>query len=312
MKIAFFLQRNFAPVGDAFAGSLKKTCPDMEFCAYVQDRNALRSVTREGSMQYTTMLLDEDMLKKYKNEKLDLPYLQSLEKRYGIPNLWPFLTVDRVLMHGQLIREYPYDQPQYTHEELLRMTQVMAKSIEGFLDTEKPDHLVSLIIGSLGSTLLFHIARAKGVQTHIICPALFGNRFLFSEMHNTMSLRHELGPDFDRPPSAEALAEAEKFLKDFRARPSPPNAVQDPKLQHVTRRKQLAFLSPAKIGKSISALVREYRLYWANSNRDDYATVHPNHFLMDRTRRKMRNVWGISDLCDTPKQDEKYAFFPLH
>ena len=53
--------------------------------------------------------------------KLDIEYLHFLEKEYGIPNLWPYLHIDRVVMHGQLIREYPHDQPLLSHEEMMRL-----------------------------------------------------------------------------------------------------------------------------------------------------------------------------------------------
>src|SRR5207249_1134193 len=96
-----------------------------------------------SDIEYTSLVLDEDIQKSFTEEKLDLQYLEMLEREYGAPNLWRFINVDRIIRFTQLVREYPYDRSRYSHEELLRIVQVCAKHIIAFLDTEKPDFIFS-------------------------------------------------------------------------------------------------------------------------------------------------------------------------
>src|SRR3989338_6917129 len=129
MKICFFLQRRFAYLGHNLAIILKEKYGVSDFCGYVNLRSSFNFLSSQKDIKYSNLLLDEDIQKKYKEETLDLNYLQWLEKEYGTPNLWPYIAVDRIIMSNQLLREYPYDKPPYTHEEMLRLLQVMSKSI---------------------------------------------------------------------------------------------------------------------------------------------------------------------------------------
>ena len=312
MKIGFFLQRNFAPVGDAIAASVQEHYGISEFCAFVQSRSSLRYIQEKSTVTYSSLLLDEDVHELYRKEILDMNYLRALEKEYGIPNLWPYLSPDRVLMSSQLIREYPYDTPLKSHEDLLRILQATAKGVAKFLDEEKPDALVFSIVGSLGALLLYHMGKKRGISTHVVCPALFENKFLFSELHDGLSLRHELGISFDTPVSEHARREAEAFLQSFRERPRPYASAFLHDDQQTSRKEQFQFLLPNNAGRSWRALLAEYRRWWGDPHRHDYSNVNPNHYMIDRIRRKLRNMRGLSDLYDTPRSGEPFAFFPLH
>ena len=72
--------------------------------------------TKEEFIEYLVSKLELNF------EELD-EYLSDdvvLEKEYGIPNLWPYLYIDRVLMNGQLVREYPYNKTTLSHEDMMR------------------------------------------------------------------------------------------------------------------------------------------------------------------------------------------------
>ena len=123
MKGCIFLQRSFARVGHAMAIVFKEKYGVDEFCGYVALRTSLGFLKRQKNVKYHRLLLDEDLHEQYKNEIIDYDYLRWLEEKYGLPNLWPYVLVDRIIMHGQLVREYPYDQPLYTHEDILKIIQ---------------------------------------------------------------------------------------------------------------------------------------------------------------------------------------------
>src|SRR3989344_3581529 len=184
IKGCFFLQRKFAPIGNVIAGHLRQYGVT-EFCAYATPRTAYNWLATPKIVPYTKILLDEDIYKKHQQEKLDWDYLNWLEKEYGIPNLWPYLYIDRVIMHGQLIREYPHDQPLISYEEMLKTLQVTAKEIIKFLKEEKPDFLFISVIGSLASLLLYQISKKMGVQTIVLGYTRIKNGIILTEDYKT-------------------------------------------------------------------------------------------------------------------------------
>ncbi len=67
-------------------------------------------------------------------------------------------------MSGQLVREYPYDTPSLSHEDMLRLLQITARELLRFLDEEKPSVVVFSVVGSLGSMLLYHMAKKRAFR----------------------------------------------------------------------------------------------------------------------------------------------------
>jgi len=128
MKACFLLLRRFAYVGHAMAIIFKKKYGIQEFSGYVRIRDSFKFLQSQKDIHYTQLLLDEDVFKTYKQEPLDLNYIKHLEKEYGLPNLWPYLAVDRLIRYNMPIREYPYNTPKFTHEEMMRMLQTQAIS----------------------------------------------------------------------------------------------------------------------------------------------------------------------------------------
>ncbi len=312
MKIGFFLQRNFATVGHAIAGYLKEKHGIDEFCAYVSPKSSLKFLEEHTDLSYTKLILDEEIHERFKREPLDLKYIEWLEKEYGTPNLWPYLVSDRVLMHGQLIREYPYDEPQFTHEEMLRQIQVTAKAIIKFLETEKPEAIVFSIVCSMGSMLLYRIAAKKGIKTLVIWPVLIKNRYILSSKHDTFSPKDENYWSAKTPIDSKDkwYIEAEKYLEDFIAKPAPYYQAFDPDKQMVNMAEQFKFLSPARVADSLRALLREFLNYYRSDSRRHYTTPSPWHYLIDRIKRKAANLRVPTCLYDAPGEED-FAFFPL-
>ncbi|MBI4087896.1 hypothetical protein HY418_00725 [Candidatus Kaiserbacteria bacterium] len=312
MKICYFLQRNFASVGDAIAANLRDRYGVNEACAYVGMRTALGVLKEKGMVRYSTLLLDEDIHATFPGVSLDMEYLRILEEKCGIPNLWPYLMADRTLMSTQPLREYPYDRPLESHEDLLRILQVTAQAIEKLLDTEKPGAVVFPVVGSLGSMLLYHIARTRGIETRLMFPVVLENRYMVSSRYDCFSLREELGESFATLPPPEHLREARRFLESFRKAPKPYVAEFSPDKQQINRMRQLKFLRPDRLLRSVGAIFREFRLHLFGGIARDYSSVHPFHFIVDRVKRKIRNARGVADLYDVLPPNEPYAFYPLH
>ncbi|MEK7655918.1 MAG: hypothetical protein AAB386_04555 [Patescibacteria group bacterium] len=315
MKGCLLLQRRFAYLGHGIACHLKERYGVSEFCGYVYLRSSYRYLKSQTDIQYTTLLLDENIHEQYKNEQVDPAYLSWLEKEYGIPNLWPFLTVDRVLISSQLVREYPHDRPMYSHENLLRILQAHARALESLLERERPDFFFGSVLGGVGSYLLYSMCKRKGIKTLILHPTpLTGNtlRYLLSEKYEEYTSVDSLYKSFlGSLHNSPSIDNAQNYLKNFRHLPTTYYKKASPSAQSVTRKKQLKFLHPLNAWRSLSVFARNILNYYSNTDRFDYSCISPWSYLKDLVKRKTRNIIGLTDLYDQFDPTVDFAFFPL-
>lgn len=311
MKGCLLLQRRFAYIGHYVAKNLKDQYGIDEFCGYVYLRSSYDFLKKQTDIRYSTLLLDEEIHERYKAEKLDPAYIDYLEKEFGLPSLWPYLVVDRVIMSNQLVREYPYDKPPYTHEEMLRILQVHAKAIIKMFEEEKPDFLFCSVVGGVGNMLAWYIAKKFGIKCVHILPTCIRNRYIMSEDPCRFTSVDGRFRTFDAS-SSPARDSALGFLESFRKEPIPYFEKTTPTHQPVDRSKQLKFLNPAKGLNSLVVFTRGLLRHLSSNERRDYSYVGPWNYLRDLFRRKARNLIGTDDLYDKFDPSEDFAFFPLH
>ncbi len=313
MNVCFLLQRNFSYIGHSLALWLKEKYGMEQFCGYVQVRAGYEFLRSQKDISYRTLVLDEDVHARYKDEKLDMDFLRAFEREYGTPTLWPYLSIDRIIMFQQLVREYPWNTPKYTHEEMLRILQVNIKAVLSFLETEKPDVIVLSVNCSLPSMLLTKIAEKKGIKTLYILATSLKETFVISEAFDRFT-------DVERLFRA-TLADGKKdasyhkaraFLADFRKAPAPFDSVRTPEEQPVNRRKQLSFLWPGNFIRSLGWFCRMLYRHMTRKERHDYSYIHPWYFFKDHLTRKVRNLYGVADLYDRFDEAGDYVFFGLH
>lgn len=313
MKICFFLQRRFAYIGHAMAFHMKQEWPETEFCAVTQVRQSHDFLSSQKDIAYTSLVLDEDIFKKIRAEKVDTSYIAWLEQEYGIPNLWPYLYIDRVVMNGQLVREYPYNNPSLSHEEMLACVQVYAKEIIAFLDRERPDAVVISVIGCVSSLLLYHIAKKRGIKSINIEFARIGNRIVYSEDYSTLSWVKERFQEIQQGRVSLAQEQAKTFLEKFREEPAPYDADY---MQEFYAKKgrlsNLSFLYPKRLLHSIPWHFRTLFTDIRRARRQDYTDIFLWNALWDKLKRKVRGVIGFSGIFSTPNYSVPYAYFPLH
>lgn len=313
MKVCFLLQRKFAYLGHEFAVVLKEKYNVTDFCGYVFLRHSYNYLKNQKEINYSSLLLDEDIHLRYKDEKLDLEYLKKIEKEYGIPNLWPYIELDRIIRNGQLVREYPYNQTKYSHEELMRMLQVRIKAIIEFLETEKPDFLIYAAIGSISGLLMYHIAKKMGIKVLSISFSRVENYYLFSEHYSNFTSVDELFNKFKvNDQKHELFDEAKKIVDKFINQPRMIEVDIDSYLKRSKLSKQMSFLKPKKIYKYFVWLYRSIKRSFDQDLKNDYSSINPYLKVLDQFKRKLRNLRGFSDLYDQPDYQENFVFFPLH
>lgn len=314
MKIGFHLQRSFARVGHAMAIQFKKKYSINEFCALVSTRLSYNFLKNQKDIEYSKLILDEEIHDLYKSEKLDINYLKEMEKKYGTPFLWPYLMVDRVLMQGQLIREYPYDQVQYNHEELMILIQVTLKEIVKFLEDEKPDLIFFSVVNNMSSYLLYQIAKKKNIPVIFGELSRFPNSYMITsdykhfywteETWNKIKTGEILIPEKD-------LQSINEYINDFICTPRPYYQGDSPDKQPINRTRQLQFLSPKNWLKSLAGATIMFKHYYLK-NLHGYTSINPWYFILDRIKRKIRMIIGFEDLYDKMEPGEDFVYFPLN
>jgi len=314
MKICFLLQRRFATIGHVLIKFLNKKYGVEEFCGYVSTRNSYNFIKSQTSPKFTKVLLNEDINRLYKKETIDPNFIKKLENDYGLPNLWPYIELDRIIRSNQLVRAYPYDVPRYSHNEMIKIIQVTAKAIIKFLDEEKPDAVVFSVVGSLYALLLYEIAKKRDIKTLVIHCARTGIKHTLSENYINFSYANDLYNKIQKN-KINFSAQHEtitKYLKNFREKLKPYRSLDLHKNNPINRRRQFNFLLPKKLLWSIYWRLKMIFLYLRNPYRDDYSNINPWLEIWDSLKRKIRVLIGFNDLYDDVKINEKFAFFPLH
>ena len=312
LKICFLLQRRFAYVGHDLAIILKEKYGITKFCGYVATRESFEFLKKQTDISYTSLLLDDDIHKAFKNEKIDWQFLNQLEKEYGIPNLWPFIFVDRIVMHNQLVREYPYDKSPYTRDEMIRILQVNAKAIINFLNKEKPDVIYLPIVGSVGNTLIYHLAKRKKIKVLLGIETRIGRGCILTEDFKNFSYAEKL---FDylmaNNQDSGKIGEAGEYLDSWRETQSPYLCQSLHDQDKNFRLQPLKWLTPKNLIRSLSWFFKSF--YSSLSGRqNNYCDVKLLGALIDKSRRKLRSLIGFKHLYDKVDLTEDFAFYPLH
>jgi len=300
MKACLFLHRRYTQIGHALAVNLKKL-GIAEFCAYVSFRPPYDFLISQKDIKYTALLLDQDLQSQSEKEILDLEFIKNLEKKYGIPNLWPYLYNDRTIMMGIPPREYQWSpKPPFSHEEMMKAIQVRAKAIIAMLEKEKPDFIFMAVVNNLGPTLLYHIAKKMGIRTVLLSPTRIGIKWNLSGDYKTFTETNKIFEDYQNGiRKNNHREEAIKFLETFRANPSPYFKRYIPQSGYT------------KTFKSFFWLIKSSLKYIFKKNKG-FDDEIPWLTFWDKIQTKMRNLYGFSDFYFEPNYKEDYAFYTLH
>lgn len=290
---------------------LKETIPGAQFCAFAQMRAGRTFLLKQKDIDYGTNIpLEEDLFLRGKKATLDMEYLKAFEKEYGIPNAWPYLYVDRVIMHGQYLREYPYDKALLSHHEMLTHLQENAKEVVAFLDKEKPDAVVFSVVGSTASILLYHIAKKRGIKTFVIRSTRIRDAMTFTGEYmklDTVQTRFRERLEKKIAP----LDAATTYLKEFRERPMPYIPQASPTFnKQAYRSSNLRFLKPTRLFPSIAWHFKE--LWNDLTQQRDYNQIRIWWKTWDKLKRRMRGLVGYEKFYSNPDPAARFAYYPLH
>ncbi|PIP73762.1 MAG: hypothetical protein COW88_00830, partial [Candidatus Lloydbacteria bacterium CG22_combo_CG10-13_8_21_14_all_47_15] len=150
-------------------------------------------------------------------------------------------------------------------------------------------------------------------QTLLIRNSCIGNKYSLTENYERIEYADNAFSDIrvNRDRHKKYILQAEKFLTDFRNKPSPYSVVVTPEGRPINRKRQFSFLLPNKIFGSIRWFFKMIYSYYTGPHREDYSTIKPWHYVWDRLKRKARVLIGFDDLYDEVDFAEDFAFFPL-
>lgn len=313
MKACLLLQRRFAYVGHKLALILKEKYGINEFCGYVFLRSSFEFLKNQKEIDYTFLLLDEDIHNQYKDEPLDLDFLKNIEEEYGIPNLWPYLALDRVLMFNMLKREYPYNTPAYSHEDMMKIFQIKVRAILDFLEKEKPDFIFMTVVGRVGTMLLYQIAKKKGIPVFIGIETRIGDDYILTDNYKNFSWAEKKFHDLLASEKTSAKsAEAKKYLADFRKKPTTYLYFINNNEIKTSSMKELKWFLPKNLLRSSAWFLKLTYRYFAKKKWLDYTEENPVSFAIDKIKRKTRLLIGHDRFYDPVDLTEDFAYYPLH
>lgn len=306
MKGCILLQGNYAKIGQAMALQLKEHFGVSEFCAYITSQRAKKFVEAQQELQYTGFLFDEEVHELYTKETIDLAYLKLMEDQYGSPNFWRYVYTDRRIMmsHDSLEQGTMILHPLYTHEEILKIVQIRLRHTIAFLERERPDFIIFFAIGSLGTMLLYHIAKKMGIRVLVVDAARIGEKMTFTADFNTF----------------DGLAGIFKEIRSGRRR-----SIHQTEAKHILD--NFKRTHSLDLGYSLDVLrplpvtwkkrLHTYRTIWHTYTDYDHTKRYampasPWRFVETKIVDRWRKFLGYSDLYTPPRWEEDFAFFPLH
>lgn len=311
MKACLIFQRRFTRVAHAIAKDLKERHGVTEFCGYVYMRTSLEFLQQQNEIRYNTLLDDEGIHDAILKEPVDPSYIETLEREYGIPHLWPYINVDRVLRYGLGVREYPFDTTPYSHDQLMRLLQGTARAIIALLEDERPDFIYLPAVSAMGNMLLFHIAKKKGIRVLTGAETRIKGGYAFSDDYTRFKWVDDRYRELTAGATSPREHEAKTYLEEFRGRPQTYHYVMESYKHSGTKRAAFTWLMPLNIARSVQwlsirivSILRRRRL--------DYMEQSPFWFLVDAVRRKFRLMHGYTDLYDRYDPSENFAYYPLH
>lgn len=307
MKGCVVITRESGIILHEFAAKLNEAYGVDSFCAFAQSGNLIKSILQSRRGLYTKVLNQENLYEKAGREPLDKQVLDSLEKKYGSPTLWPYLLGEKTIMLTSPAKVFFSYDPACTHEEMLKILCVFFGEIEKFLREEKPDFLLTAGIGSLGTYVIYAVAKKLGIKTIDMQVARIGNRFLLTEDFRCFTGVEKIFEKIRAKKYASPFSkEAKKFLTEFRRNPRP----YFPIFIQFGNKARLKFLVLHNIIRTLKMVLELAKIKLFRTLPAGQKSIPPFRFFVELIWKKIRGLAALS-LCQKPAAGEEYAFFPL-
>jgi hypothetical protein len=165
----------------------------------------------------------------------------------------------------------------------------------------------------VASTLLYEIAKKKGIRTINIDMARIGNRTVFSEDDRTLTWVKQRFDEIRGGMPSEKRSEAIAYLEEFRGHPAPYDINNLPEFYADGGRSVVfRFLDPKKLLKTVPWHIKALIVDMKKMRNRDYNDIFVWWSLWDKLKRKARILRGFSGVFTQPDLNASFAYLPLH
>jgi hypothetical protein len=316
MKVLFFVKAIAdAHVARALANIMCERMSPMKFAAIVYRESGEGHYLRSTSADLISPILSESEMhiQSLKNEGVpDTRELERIEREYGAPTIWQYVTQNRWLTMRRNGYLYKYGSA-FSRDQLLTHVLTRFTMIEQFVDRFQPDIIVyaGYDVGASSSIILSVVASARKIPVVVPLHTRVGSYLtlidtVYSRSHTIETRYHALRS------GAKSVNRglATQLLEQFRgggiklSYASRRNVVYDQLVQKNT-------LPLQQITRSVSTLSQKTVDYYRKSRAKDPFNVSWFRRRYDDMLRNSRRSL-ISNMKINPARSEKYVYFPLH
>lgn len=306
MKIMFLLQLDFAKLGHAIAVKLKEKYGLNNFCAFVQGCHSYKFIKNQKEVVYDPILYDGDVHNGYHKEIVDMKFINELEEKYGLPNLWKYVYVDRTVAMRKIGFTYKYGFS-YNYNDVLKLLQRRFRIIESFIEKANPDILIGTCFAGMSTLILYHIAKKMNIPIITIFTTRIKNRITFSDnTYDEFGYIYKVYDDIiSGKRNANYIQEAQEFIEEFRNKRIYYEGVQPLDLDKPLLEKSFI--------KTLYGIIKHFYNYYFGDYKKDYLFTNTINVVYDKIRvylrKKSLKNWKRWEFID---DKEEFVFFPLH
>ena len=304
MRIYWWLGLTRTYAVHAAARELQRRYDWNEHAAYVVGRDPYNFLRQQQDVHYQILDEHDQVFVRYREIKLDPPYLDQIERDYGLPSLWPYAYADRHLT-AFTHHDY-YSHTLFSHADIRRAIQNYFQYYLGVFERFHPDVVIAYAVASMPALVVYHIAQKKGIPFLYPFTVRIRDRYIiandpYEEWAEVRVRYHELLSGQPSP----AEAEARQILADFQTAPAVP--------QYTALANQVVTEREVMTGRKAFRWTGDLLKGWAGRQEESYRIVHP----LQRAGNWFRFKWRVRQLrrpgfFEKPRDDEPFIFFPLH
>lgn len=296
----FYSNWEFTDLCHAFAISFKKKYNMENFSAIAADIQDYNFLKNQNDIIYEKLYHVFEPYENYEEEKINDQYLDDMEEKYGIPNLWLLVYSDRDLAI--------YNKKHYTHDQYKKLIQRYIRFTEKILDESKPDYIIMDTIATLPSYTLYTIAKKRGVQLRLFTPVKTTDRI--GIIDNTFDDFTQISDYFRKLKNNEKKVkhtkEVNEFLNIYRNRKIESGYMQ------IAKRYISKNFSLAAISKKFPKFLAQFQHYYFGYHKKQYNKIDPlSKAVLTFERYWKGHYFKFSNLFEKPHYGEQYAFFAL-
>lgn len=287
LKIHVFLSVHELLFG-AMARHLSDGGTDVKWSGFAWGTDQLPELEGTGARFEPVTVFTRDVLSQLDDTPADTEFLSAREKQFGVP-LQHMIFAERHLVAGR------------THDQVLRLAELLIRRVEDDLDTIRPDVLFSEDVSCLTSYIHWAVAKARGIKIVYIGSGRFPGRVThYANPLQQWDLLAEIFPDTPQELlSAAELDDARKLIAEFRERPTQYTGIAAAAEFRVGNRFDL---------RRLALVTRRYLTDPGNPTMRSSLEV-----VSQRATRLARHKFAQArGMFDQPVDGEKFVLFPLH